>query len=50
MCRAFINASQLGMGAVTYTLATTFPRKVLTDDSSTIAAEGLLNGVVVQSL
>ena len=27
--RAFINASQPGMGGVTYTLATTFPRTFL---------------------
>ena len=48
--RAFINSSNPGMAAVTYSLATTFPRKVLADDSATIEGEGLLNGVVVQSL
>ena len=48
--RAFINSSNPGMAAVTYSLATTFPRKVLADDGATIEGEGLLNGVVVQSL
>jgi hypothetical protein len=38
------------MGAITYSLATTFPRKVLADDGATLQAEGLINGVIVQSL
>ena len=48
--RAFINSSNPGMAAAAYTLATTFPRKVLSDTAATIEGEGLLNGVVVQSL
>ena len=36
--------------AITYSLATTFPRKVLADDGATLEAEGLINGVIVQSL
>lgn len=42
--------SNPGMAAASYTLATTFPRKVLEDNAATIDGEGLLNGVVVQSL
>jgi UBX domain-containing protein 1 len=46
--RAFINRSK-PTGA-NYQLCTTFPQKVLTDESQTLAAANLLNSVVVQKM
>ncbi|EIN04200.1 SEP-domain-containing protein [Punctularia strigosozonata HHB-11173 SS5] len=46
--RNFINASRPENNTRAYTIQTTFPAKVLEDDSQTIEAAGLVNSVVVQ--
>jgi len=48
--RSFINASRPGSSATPYTIQTTFPNRVLEDDSQTIEQAGLKNSVVVQRL
>ncbi|CAN8076851.1 unnamed protein product [Agarophyton chilense] len=46
--RQFVTASRPGVSS--FTLSTTFPRKVLSDDSKTIKEEQLKGAVVVQTL
>ncbi|KAF8953673.1 hypothetical protein BDZ97DRAFT_1871242 [Flammula alnicola] len=46
--RNFINASRPENGARPYTIGTTFPNRILDDDSATIQGAGLVNSVVVQ--
>lgn len=46
--RNFINASRPENNARPYTIGTTFPNRILDDDSMTIEAAGLVNSVVVQ--
>ncbi|KZT30153.1 SEP-domain-containing protein [Neolentinus lepideus HHB14362 ss-1] len=46
--RNFINASRPENNARPYTIGTTFPNRVLEDDSQTIEQAGLVNSVVVQ--
>ncbi|KAF8509775.1 SEP-domain-containing protein [Hysterangium stoloniferum] len=48
--RNFINASRPGSSATPYAIQTTFPNRVLEDDSQTIEQAGLKNSVVVQRL
>jgi len=46
--RNFINASRPENMTRPYTIGTTFPTRILDNDSKTIQAEGLVNSVVVQ--
>ena len=46
--REFVRLSRAGVG--TFTLSTTFPRKVLTDDALSLKEAGLNGAVVVQTL
>ncbi|KIJ27410.1 hypothetical protein M422DRAFT_784894 [Sphaerobolus stellatus SS14] len=46
--RNFINASRPGSSSVTYTINTTFPNRVLDDETQTIEQAGLKNSLVVQ--
>ncbi|KAG9044809.1 hypothetical protein FS837_007520 [Tulasnella sp. UAMH 9824] len=46
--RGFINASSPGQSSTPYTINTTFPNKVLDDDSITIEQAKLQNSVIVQ--
>ncbi|KAK7696522.1 hypothetical protein QCA50_001180 [Cerrena zonata] len=46
--RNFINASRPENNSRAYTIGTTFPNRVLEDDSQTIQNAGLVKGVVVQ--
>ncbi|KIY45165.1 SEP-domain-containing protein [Fistulina hepatica ATCC 64428] len=46
--RNFINASRPGNASRPYSIGTTFPNRVLEDDSTTIEAAGLKNSVIVQ--
>eukprot|EP00026_Physarum_polycephalum_P010849 Phypoly_transcript_11031.p1 GENE.Phypoly_transcript_11031~~Phypoly_transcript_11031.p1 ORF type:complete len:404 (+),score=87.42 Phypoly_transcript_11031:68-1213(+) len=46
--RRFVDAARRGTQA--YNLMTTFPQKVLTDNTQTIAAAGLQNAVIVQQM
>ncbi|EPQ53112.1 SEP-domain-containing protein [Gloeophyllum trabeum ATCC 11539] len=46
--RNFINASRPENNARPYTIGTTFPNRVLDDDSQTLEQAGLVNSVVVQ--
>ena len=46
--RAFVNNSRPGMATVAYKFSTTFPSKVVEDESQTLKAAGLCNAVVVQ--
>jgi len=46
--RGFINASRPGQSSVPYTIGTTFPNRVLDNDSLTIEAAKLQNSVIVQ--
>ncbi|KAJ3566502.1 hypothetical protein NP233_g6969 [Leucocoprinus birnbaumii] len=46
--RNFINASRPENVARPYTIGTTFPNRVLEDDTATIESAGLVNSVVVQ--
>ncbi|KZT33119.1 SEP-domain-containing protein [Sistotremastrum suecicum HHB10207 ss-3] len=46
--RNFINASRPGSSARAYTIGTTFPNRILEDDSVTIKDAGLASSVVVQ--
>jgi len=48
--RGFINATRLGQSSLAYTIGTTFPNRVLEDDSLTIEAAGLKHSVIVQRL
>ncbi|KAG8853057.1 hypothetical protein FRB96_008435 [Tulasnella sp. 330] len=48
--RGFINASRPGQVNTPYTIGTTFPNRILDDDTATIQGAGLLNSVVVQRL
>jgi UBX domain-containing protein 1 len=48
--RGFINASRPGQSSVPYTIGTTFPNRILDDNSMSIQAAGLLNSVIVQRL
>ncbi|KAI0260609.1 hypothetical protein BC834DRAFT_899973 [Gloeopeniophorella convolvens] len=46
--RNFINASRPENNTRAYTIGTTFPNRILEDDTVTIEAAGLLNSVIVQ--
>jgi len=46
--RNFINASRPENNSRPYTIGTTFPNRILDDDSQTIEGAGLVNSVVVQ--
>mmetsp|Transcript_10961 Transcript_10961/g.19812 ORF Transcript_10961/g.19812 Transcript_10961/m.19812 type:complete len:377 (-) Transcript_10961:99-1229(-) len=48
--RSFVNAARPGFASVAYDLSTTFPKKVLSDNSATISSEGLKGAVVVQTM
>ncbi|KAG8998360.1 hypothetical protein FRB94_006933 [Tulasnella sp. JGI-2019a] len=48
--RGFINASRPGQANTPYTIGTTFPNRILDNDSATIQGSGLSNSVVVQRL
>ena len=46
--RRFINSSRPQEGARKYSLMTTFPNRILSDDAQTVEQAQLLNAVIVQ--